>query len=125
MRPFLHDSTDPPERAAAKAVDDLQAVSRTLIEEIASGGTTSLSDLLDVRAAACADLARLIERGIQFDDSELRQILALQAECEEAIRAAVDDTSRRLRDLAAQRRVRFVYSGGGQTGPPRFVDKRQ
>ena len=121
----MHDNADPPERAAAKAVDNLQAASRTLIEAIASGSTTSLSDLLDLRAAACADLARLIERGFQLDDSELRRILAVQAECEEAIRSALDDTSHRLRDLAAQRRFRSAYSGGGQTGPPCFVDKRQ
>lgn len=121
----MRDSSDAPERTAPNVVHDLQAVSRTLIETVTSGNTTSVSDLLDARAAACADLARLIERGLQLDDPELRQILAVQAECEEAIREAVEDTARKLRELTAQRRVRFVYSGGGQTGPPCFVDKRQ
>lgn len=108
------------------AVEELQAVTRRLLDTVVSdGGTSSLFDLLNARSAACAELARLIESGFQLSSADLERILTLQAECEETLRKAVEDTLRRLRELAGKRKVRSAYSGGADTGGPCFVDKRR
>ncbi len=108
-----------------EVVDQLEALTRTILDAVECESTGSVCDLLNARAAACADLARLIESGLCLDGPDLRRILALQAECEEAIRLAIDDTSRRIRELAEERKVRSAYSGRSDSALPRFMDRRQ
>lgn len=121
VHPEPHDQP----RIESRAVDELQALSTALIEAARSEDTESIPGLLDARAAACAELARLIEGGLRLEESDLRRLLELQAECEEAIRAAVEDTASRLREIAAQRRVRCAYVSRDGDSIPRYLDRKQ
>ncbi len=133
-------------------MESLRETGDRLFSSICRGDTDSLNDILEARSAACAKLSRLVSESAPLasnldqlaasSDSEASQIaadiqlttrqidllrtqiLAKQNECEEALRAAVEDTSRQLREAAGQKRVRAAYQAP-PTASPRYLDSRK
>ncbi len=139
-------------REKRTAMHNLQEISSRLLRRISIGDTGSLADILEARAAACAQLGKLLslapsfdldvnglaganqpeiqeavadilEGGLQLDTLRV-QTLAMQSECEEALRAALAATAGRLCQVTDQRKVRSAYCKPAP-GPSRFLDKKK
>ena len=135
------------------AMCSLQEISGRLLQSISCGDTGSLADVLDARAAGLPGAwqtalhATLFRPGPQppcergrsrrsrrpspnmEGDSQLEslrvQTLAMQSECEEALRAALAVTAGRIHDTVDQRKVRSAYCSPSSPGPSRFLDKKK
>ena len=134
------------------AMNSLQEISARLLQSISCGDTGSLADVLDARAQACQELGRLFSLRPSFDldlngladaaqpeikksatdilESERQleflrvQTLAMQSECEEALRAALAVTTRRMQDSTNQKNIRSAYCMPSPS-PSRFLDKKK
>ena len=139
-------------RQKRAAMCNLQEISGQLLKSITIGDTGSLADTLDARAAACRELGRLLALRPAFDldlnslanaespgikkavaeimegHSQLEslriQTLAMQSECEEALRSALAATAKKLAEVSGHRKVRSAYFSQ-PSGPSRFVDKKK
>ena len=136
-------------RMRRAAMESLQQASDSLLRSISCGDAASLGDLLDARAAACRELGKVFSAGPSFDldiarlaeseHSDVREaaagvlesrqrieslrlrVLATQDECEQALRTALADTARQLRDTVEHKKVRSAYHVASPA-PPRFLD---
>ena len=139
-------------REKRAALESVQETSRQLLHTISCGDAGSLGDLLDARAAACAELGRAFSAAPPLDvhvdrlvdcrypearevaaeiaenrrslESLVQQTLATQNECEQALRAALAQTARQLRETVEQNKVRSAYSEVSLSSP-RFLDSRK
>lgn len=139
-------------RAQMAVMESLRETGERLFSSICRGDIDSLGDILEARAEACAKLNDLIAtssplaanldqlaassspdisavaaeilRVTKQMDILRMQILTRQNECEEALRAALADTSRQLREAAGQKKVRTAYQST-PTASPRYLDSRK
>lgn len=134
------------------AMESLHETGERLFASICRGDTESLNGILDARAAACVNLGKLSSAASQLnynldqlavsEHHEIReaaaellqatkridllkiQTLTAQHECEEALRAALADTARQLRETAGEKKVRFAYNAATATSP-QYLDSRK
>lgn|GEM_PF-4234624 len=139
-------------RAQIAAMESLRETGDRLFASICRGDTDSLGDILEARTAACMKLSELSSAASPLDRNldqlaasehpEIReaaaemlqmtrqiellriQILTAQHECEEALRAALADTARQLRETAGEKKVRFAYKAA-TAASPRYLDSRK
>lgn len=138
-------------RAAAQeqiaAMELVQETSDLLLRCIRRGDTSSLDGILDRRASACLAVSRafarplpelnVTQRGLSNKPAAVEivqtrqrierlkeRVLTSQQECEAALRAALDDVRRQLRETSGRRKVTTAYQSP-PAGPPRFLDHRQ
>jgi hypothetical protein len=139
-------------RRKRAAMESLQETGDRLLQSISRGDTAPLGDILNARAAACVELGRAFSAGSSSDFdlsrlacSELAEVreaaaeimedqrrieslrertLAAQSECETALRAALAETARQLRETAGHKKVRSAYRAQSP-GPPRFLDSKK
>lgn len=139
-------------RSQIAAMEALRETGDRLFASICRGDMDSLGDILEARSAACVRLnqlavaadpihgsldtsanseypqireaaAELLRLNEQMD-SLRTQILTNQQECEEALRAALADTGRQLREAAGEKKVRFAYQAATATSP-QYLDSRK
>ena len=138
--------------AQVAAMESLRETGDRIFAGICGGDTGSLNQLLEARSAACLRISKLgssataapgnldqlatspnpnisntaaeILRANRQIDTLRTQILNNQQQCEEALRAAIADTSRQLRAAAGNRKVRTMY-GPAVAATPRFLDSRK
>jgi hypothetical protein len=139
-------------REQLAAMEALSETSERLFASICRGDTESLSGILEARSAACVRLSKLASAAppLRFDIDQLAKsehaeisqaatdilqstrsiellrikTLTRQNECEEAMRAALADTARQLREAAGEKKVRFTYQAATATSP-RYLDSRK
>lgn len=140
-------------RAQMAAMESLGQTGEQLFACICRGDTGSLGHILEARSAACVRINELASTASPLDqgkigqfaasgDPQIRetaseilqitgqidllraQILTRQNECEEALRAALADTARQLREAAGEKKVRFAYQRAVPTSP-QYLDSRK
>lgn len=140
-------------QAQLAAMEALRETGDRLFTSICQGHTGSLDAILEARSAACVKLNQLAATAspVRGDLDQLAaasaypeiretaaeilrttrqvdllriKIMTAQNECEEALRAAVADTARQLRQAAGEKKVRLAYNAATVT-TPRYLDSRK
>ena len=137
--------------AQLAAMEALRDTGEQLFASICRGDIDSLGEILEARSAACVRLNQFAEKASPVanldqwatcEHTQIRnaateilrtneiidhlraQILSNQQECEEALRAALADTGRQLREAAGEKKVRFAYQSATVTSP-QYLDSRK
>lgn len=139
-------------RQKRQAFEHLQDTSLILLGSAASADPKSLDAMVTRRAEACLELGRLLsgvsvaepdissfsgsentqirqlatqaQAGAQELESLSEQILATQEQCEQVLRSALADTSKKLREAVQHKRVNSAYKSP-RSERPQFLDKRK